>query len=347
MSNPQVSPLSKPVYADKDAPNQHVLTTTTDIPPEVTDFFNGIVGITARRRCVLHYLAEQTTLPAKSGTNLVIPTFKRLPVTEIPYLEEGITPIGAKIQRESLTITPKQLGHYTEVSDHVILQVQDHTLKHFAEILGQHLAESCDRIIADALDKTPNTQYATGGVPDASENAPGYIQGPDILTATNFLKQNSAFLVSPNLFGSTIFGSTPVREAFYAFVHVAVEPDLYQIPGFQALAHYGSSVAAQWLPGEIGEFMNARFVASQNLPKNTTTNGATEAKPHLSNFFVGRYAYYVTRLGGGSTEFIVSKSGYDPLGQRTQIGYKAWFGAQVNTASKWVLRMVSRTRPTI
>lgn len=341
------NPLTKVVYAGPNAPRQQELATLAEIPPEVSDFFNGIVGITAKRRSVLHFLAEQTVLPAKSGTTLVIPTFKRLPVDTIPYLQDGITPQGAKIERTVVKLSPKQLGHYTEVSDQVVMQVQDHTLKHFAEILGQHLAESCDKIIAAALDTAPTIGYGSGGVENAVQNSPGWLQGSDVITAANILKQNAAFMVSPNLFGSTIFGSTPVREAYYAYIHVAIEPDLYMIPGFQALAHYGSSEAAQWLPGEVGEFMNVRFVSSQNLPKNTTDNGASADAPHLSNFFVGRYAYYTTRLGGGTTQFLVSKSGFDPLAQRTQIGYKTWFGAAVNTENKWVYKLVTRTRSTV
>lgn len=339
--------MATTVYRSADAPRARELNTTTNIPPEVSDFFGGYIGIMARKRCVLHYLSQQTTLPAKSGTTLVIPTFKRLPVDTVPFLTEGVTPEGAKIERTQIKLTPKQLGHYAEVTDHVIMQVQDQTLKHFAEVLGMHLAEACDKIIADELDKCVNIGYGSGGVQDAVAASPGYIQGSDIMTAASFLKQNSAFLVSPNLFGSTVFGSTPVREAFYAYVNVKIENDLYQIPGFQALAHYGSSEAAQWLPGEIGEFMNARFVSSQLLPENTADNGATADKPHLSNFFLGRYAYYTTRLGGGAAEFLISKSGFDPLGQRTQIGYKVWYGAKLNTDNKWCYKLVTRTRSTL
>lgn len=331
-------------------PQNRDINLTSDIPPEVKDFFQGYVGVIAKRRCVLHYLAEQTNIDAKSGSTLVIPTFKRLASDKIPVLSEGVTPKGSKIERSDLKITPKQLGNYVETSDQVVLTVQDHTLQHFSYVLGLHLAECCDRMIGQELDKTANVGYATGGAPDMGTDAtkPGVIQGSDIITAANFLKQNSAYMVSPNLFGSTIFGSTPVREAFYCFCNVKVEPDLYRIAGFTALAHYGSSEAARWLPGEIGEFMNVRFISSQLLPENTTDNQATADKPHLSNFFVGRYAYYTTRLGEGCTQFIMTTgSGFDPLKQRIQIGYKAWYGAAVNTANKWVYKLVSRTTTTI
>lgn len=331
-------------------PQARDINTTTDIPPEVTDFFQGYVGIVAKRRCVMHYLAEQTNISAKSGNTLVIPTFKRIETDKLPVLTEGLTPKGSKISREDLKIKPLQLGNYVETTDVVTLTVQDHTLQHFAYILGLHLAESCDRMIGQALDLSMNKGLATGGGPDmgTADDKPGFIQGSDIITAANFLKQNSAYMVSPNLFGSTIFGSTPVRESFYCFCNVKVEPDLYRIPGFAALAHYGNSQSAHWLPGEIGEYMNVRFISSQLLPENTKDNSATAAKPHLSNFFVGRYAYYTTRLGEGSTQFIYSQnSGFDPLKQRVQIGYKTWYGAAINTANKWVYKLVSRTSTTI
>lgn len=334
------------VYQGGNAPREHVIQTLTQVPPEVEDYFGGYVGIMAQKRCVLHYLATQTELPAKSGNNLVIPTFKRFDATKIPYLQDGITPEGARMERSIMKLAPKQIGHYTEVTDQVILKVQDHTLRHYAEGLGLHLTEVCDKIIAEALDKSLNVGYGSGGVPNAVQNSPGYIQGSDILTATQFLKLNGAHMVSPHSFGSTIFGSTPVDEAYYAFVHVEIENDLFQIPGFQTLAHYGGNAGIQWMPGEIGKFANARFVASTNLPKNTTDHGATADKPHLSNFFLGKHAYFTTRLGGGAAEFIVSKGGFDPLNQRTQLGYKAWYAAAINTEEKWVYKLVTRTRAT-
>lgn len=331
-------------------PGQRLINTTANIPPEVTDFFNGYVGIIAKRRCVLHYLAELTNIEAKSGNTLVIPTFKRISRDTLPILQEGVTPIGAKLEREDLKLTPKQIGTYAEITDVIALTVQDQTLQNGAYVLGLDLAEVCDRMIAQALDQSMNVGYATGGVANvgnAPNLTPGFIQESDIITAANFLKQNSAYMVSPNLFGSTIYGSTPVRESFYCFCNVKVEPDLYRIPGFMDLARYGSSEFARWLPGEIGECMNVRFVSSQNLPENTNANGATVQKPFLSNFVVGRYAYYVTRLGKGSTQFRFSQSGFDPLGQRIQIGYKTWYGASINTAHKWVYKLVSRTAATI
>lgn len=334
-----------PIY-----PGQVVLNTTKDIPPEVSDFFNGYVGIIARRRCVLHYLAELTSIEAKSGNTLVIPTFKRISRETLPILQEGVTPMGAKLEREDLKITPKQLGTYAEITDVIALTVQDQTLQNAAYALGLDLSEVCDRMIAQALDQTMNVGYATGGVPNVGNpgNAtPGFIQESDIIIAANFLKQNSAYMVSPNLFGSTIYGSSPIRESFYCFCNVKCEPDLYRIPSFIDLARYGSSEFARWLPGEIGECMNVRFVSSQNLPEDTTSVNATAQKPFLSNFFVGRYAYYVTRLGKGSTQFKFTQTGFDPLGQRIQIGYKTWYGAAINTAHKWVYKLVSRTAATI
>lgn len=340
--------MATTVFQGNDYPRQRILNTTTDVPPEVKDFFGGYIGITAKKRSVLHYLAEQTILPAKSGSTIVIPTFKRIDVKSIEKLTEGVTPIGSKINRNDIKLTPDQYGHYTELTDKVILTVQDKTLQHFAYVLGLHLSEVCDKVIASELDTTPTVFYGTGGNNQGDQDNPGYITDRDIMKCCSFLKQNSAYMVSPNLFGSTIFGSTPVREAFYSFVNVKIETDLYSIPGFQSLAHYGSSEAARWLPGEIGEFMNARFISSQNLPEKTQGNNASDDKPHLSNFFLGRYAYYVTRFGQGSTEFIFKAgAGFDPLEQRFQIGYKAWYGAKVNTANKWIVKLVTRTSSTI
>lgn len=340
--------MATSVFAGQNYPRQRVLNATSDIPPEVKEFFGGYIGITAKRRSVLHYLAEQTMLPAKSGSTIVIPTFKRINVKTIEKLAEGVTPIGSKISRDDIKLTPDQYGHYTELTDKVILTVQDKTLQHFSYVLSLHLSEVCDKIIAAELELTPSVFYGTGGNGQGTIDYPGFITDKDIMKCCAFLKQNSAYMISPNLFGSTIFASTPVREAFYSFVNVKIESDLYSIAGFQPLAHYGSSEAARWMPGEIGEFMNARFISSQNLSEKTQNNGASEDKPHLSNFFLGRYAYYVTRFGQGSTEFVFTAGGgFDPLKQRYQIGYKTWYGAKINTSNKWIVKLVTRTSATI
>lgn len=327
------------------------LATTTNpaanIPPEVTDFFGNYIGMIAKKRCVLHYLATETTLPLKSGTTFLIPTFKTLDDSEIPLIAEGQTPAGTEIERTQIKITPQQIGNYITISDVAVLTVQDSTLQHAAMLLGIHLATSCDKMIAKALDNDiKESSIATGGVQDPSADKPGYITQQDILTASNQLKLNNAYLVSPNMFGSTVYGSTPVSEAFYCFANTKIEPDLYNIPSFAPLARYGSSASAHWLAGEIGECMNVRFVLSNNLPEDTTSQGASATKPFLKHFILGRFAYYTTTLGMRSSEFIFGSTGFDPLRQRFTVAYKAWFACAVNTAHKWCIKLVSTTGTT-
>lgn len=321
-------------------------TPTANIPPEVSDFFGNYIGMIAKKRCVLHYLATETTLPLKSGTSFIIPTFRALDDSTIPYIEEGKTPAGKDLQRVQMKLTPKQLGNYVTISDVAVLTVQDSTLQHAAMLLGINLATACDKIIAQAWDQITKSQYATGGGGSSAQN-PGYITQDDILTASNQLKLNNAYLVSPNMFGSQIYGSTPVSEAFYCFANTKIEPDLYNIPAFAPLAKYGSSAAAHWLAGEVGECLNVRFVLSNNLPEQTSGDNATADKPYLKNFILGRFAYYTTTLGMRSSEFIFGSTGFDPLRQRFTVAYKAWFGCAVNDAHDWIIRLVCRTRATV
>lgn len=331
---------------------QQMVNTTTNIPPEVSDYFGGYVGLTAVKRCVLHVLAEDTNIPAKSGTTLVIPTYKVGDMDTIPYITEGKTPAGIELQRDLLKITPKMIGEYTQITTNVIWTVQDQVLRHAAEILGIRLSLACDKAIAHALDETTDIIYGSGGVQNPSINTPGFIQGSDIVAATGFLKKNLALKVAPNLFGSTTFGSTPVNEAYYCFCNYQIESDLYAIPGFSTFAHYGSSVAAQGLPGEIGVYLNARFVSTHNLMTNEKDNGATAQKPHLFHYFLGRGAYYITRLGFGSTQFLVNPTGSgangnDQMHLKASVGYKSWFGVAINKTNKWIIKMITRTKLTI
>lgn len=340
------------VFEDGKYPVTRMVNTTGNLPPEVADYFGGYVGMIAVKRCILHLLAENTNIPAKSGTTLVIPTYKRMELESIPYLQEGVTPKGHEIKRDILKITPKQMGSYVEITDRVILTVQDQALQNVAKLLGEHLAEACDRAIAERFSTTTDVGFATGGVQQADINSPGYVQSSDIIQATMFLKENLALRISPNLFGSTVFGSTPVSEAYYCYCNYKIELDLYRIPGFQTLAHYGSSTSAHWLPGELGAYLNTRFIPSHSLTEQTTGNSATADKPYLFHYFLGRGAYYITRLGYGATEFILNPhgsgaTGYDPMHMKGSVAYKTWFGVELNKTNKWIYKLISRTSLTI
>lgn len=314
-----------------------------NIPPEVSDFFGNYIGMIAKKRCVLHYLAQQVNLPTKSGSSIVIPTFETLKDTDVS-LQEGVTPVGTELKRTILKITPTQIGNYTTISDVAVLTVQDSTLQHAAQLLGINLAEACDKMIAkELIESVKQYHYCTGVVNQPGANNVGSLTDNDIIAVSNQLKINGAYLVAPNMFGSQIYGSTPVSEAFYCFANTKIEPDLYSIPSFFTLSKYGSSASAHWLAGEVGECMNVRFVLTNNIPETTSEHGATADKPVMNNFVLGRYAYYTSTLGMGSSEFIFGSTGFDPLRQRYTVAYKAWFACKVNEAHPWIINMLCKT----
>lgn len=332
------------------APANQIINTTTDnngLSPEVADFFGNYLGMVAKKRCVLHYLATQLTLPTKSGSNIVVPTFRPLKATTAA-LTEGVTPDGLDIERHKQIITPKQFGNYTTITDVVALTVQDHSLQNAADLLGMHLAEVCDLVIGQELASAQNIYTCNGIVPNPSANNVGSITEQDLRYVVNKLKLANAYQIAPMLFGSQMFGSTPVTPAYYCYARTEIEPDLNGLPAYFPVSQYGSSASAHWLPGEVGECCGIRFVLSNNIPLVPDgQNGAAADKPVYNNFVLGKYAYYTTSLGLRTSEFIFGSGGFDPLRQRITVAYKTWFGCKLNEANPWLVRMLCRTSQSI
>lgn len=327
------------------------INTTSTLKPEVETFFGHYIGMTAKKRCIMHFLAKHLTMPTKSGNKIVVPTFAPLEThdangAELSFkLTEGKTPRGDYLRRKDQEIQPDQLGNYITISDVAVMTIQDQTLQYAAHNLGMHLAEVCDLMICKKLiSDVSSTLLCTGGLTTKpSDTNVGSISEYDIIEGSTFLKKQHAPLVAPMLFGSQIFGSAPVSEAYYFLGHVEMQADLYALDSFFKVVQYGSSASAHWLPGELGECMGVRFVLSTNIPKQTSGNGATADKYLLNGFMVGRNAYYTTSLGLGSAEFIFGNSGFDPLRQRYTVGYKTWFGCAVNEAQRWALKVLCKT----
>lgn len=131
------------------------------------------------------------------------------------------------------------------------------------------------------------------------------------------LLNNDAMFISDDITGENKFGTTPIREAFWAMMSTAVLDDLEACNGFVSQAQYPNNMnvlSAEW--GSVG---NVRFLYSSM--GSSTANASLNGNDVYNVFVTGSEAYACVQLSKGSAEFIYTAPGgpTDPL-RRLQLG---------------------------
>ena len=130
----------------------------------------------------------------------------------------------------------------------------------------------------------------------------------------------SSKMISDNIEGEDKFGTSPIRESFWAMCHSDVLANLEAVSGFIPTAQYPAQMNI--LHAEWGSVGNTRWLYS---PIGSKTLSASMAGATVYNCFVtGREAYGVVEQDGASAQFIYQGlgAGNDPLLQRQTAGYK-------------------------
>jgi N4-gp56 family major capsid protein len=124
-------------------------------------------------------------------------------------------------------------------------------------------------------------------------------------------------MISDNILGENRFGTSPVREAFWAMMSTSVLDDLENVNGFISQAQYPSNMNT--LDAEWGSVGNVRFLYSSlgSSSANASLNGNTV----YNVFITGQEAYAEVQLTRASAQFIYTPPGgpTDPL-RRLQLG---------------------------
>lgn len=333
-------------------PPEAIINTTTNLPPQVKDYYNRALQVTARSYLVYDFFAEKPSMPYKSGNTFIFSRYNPIDPATNP-LTEGITPQGAALARVDIKSELKQYGNYVILSDVQSFTVQDATLNAAVERLGYNAGETLDILTRNALSSATSILYCTGGVNVADEETPGYITYEDILTASKILTQQKAIRISPWHTSSQNYMTMPIRSAYYCFLPVNLRNEIISLDQFIPQANYNPSVAETrtLLPAELGQVADVRFLETQNALKVTDGSGeypeASEESPVYEAFIFGKYAYGNTTLG--NLEFIYNPLGSggasDPLAQRCTAGWKCMF-ASVILNQDWIIKLVAREKGT-
>lgn len=135
------------------------------------------------------------------------------------------------------------------------------------DTLGANAGESLNILMAAAytsgFTNTRNANNATNYTSIVSA-----ITLNDIKYAVNRLNQQSAMKFTPQGFGSTNVGTSPIRDAYLGICHVDVEEDIRALSGFLDVVQYGGYV--QTYPFEFGSVAGVRFCSTEIAPIETS-----------------------------------------------------------------------------
>lgn len=308
------------------------LTTLTQLPPEVRQYFDRLLLALARPYYIYDLFAQKRQIPLNSGDQMVFRRYGTLNAATIP-LTDGQTPPGDQLSVTDFLAQIQWYGSFVTISDQVQFVVQDRVLNESTKVLSLQLGLTIDTLIRDMMVSTASSiacQYGSNG------NAITELSDLDIQTAVIALRQGNARLMTNPLPGENKFGTAPVRSSYWGFMPVELQADLEAVSSFISCANYPNPTNA--LEAEWGSTRNVRWLMNTN----GYSNGAS---PNVfSSFLVGQEAYGVVRLGSKEAEFIVKPLGAsgtaDPLNQRGTVGYKYPFATRILN-DNWITQLLS------
>jgi N4-gp56 family major capsid protein len=141
------------------------------------------------------------------------------------------------------------------------------------------------------------------------------------------LKLSGAKPMNSIMTASALYGTTPVRAKYTAYVHTIVAEQLRDNPDFVPVEEYAPNGGIEGEEGIIGKL---RIVENANAPITEVSAGVYVA----DCIVVGKdHTSHIPVRGKGSTEFVLQPLGSggtsDPLKRAGTCGWKSWLGAKV------------------
>lgn len=296
-------------------------TTTTQVSSALSAMYDRLLLMRARPHLIHTLFGQRRDLPAKSSKVIKFRRYTNLSVATTP-IGEGVTPAGSQMAHSDLTAQVSQYGDFIEVSDVVDLTVEDAVITEAVELLGQQMGETIDTIVRDTLASTASSTNASSGL---NGNTPTEITGDDIDTIVKTLMGQNALQISEIVMPSQEYATAPIAPSYFALADTDIWKDLKNTTDFVPIENYAGQQAV--LESEVGATGKVRWCLSSN------GYVTSESPVQYWCFMVGRNAYGLTELEGGSAATIIKsfESGgtSDPLEQRCSVGWKAFFVSRV------------------
>lgn len=307
-------------------------TTTTQIPAEVSNFYDRTLLFRATPLLVHTRWAQVRDIPRNAGTKVI--KFRRygnLAGATTP-LTEGTTPAGSQLSVTDITATVLQYGDFVTITDVLSYTSQDPVLMEASEILGDQAGDTLDILTRDILSAGTNVYYGGSGNTQTSDVASGdNITAVLIKKAVRLLKNNKARRMTKMVNATTGYGTTPLNASFIGIVHPNTTYDLKGLvsDGWTSVEKYASTAGV--MEGEVGKLDEVRFVETTNAK--VFAGAGTSNVDVYGTLIFGADAYGTTRISGEALKNIVKPLGSagtaDPLDQRATSGWKATFIAKI------------------
>lgn len=305
------------------------LTTRTEIPVEVNNFYDKTLLVRAVPAFVHTRYAQVRDIPRNSGTNVI--KFRRYGslTANTTALSEGVTPSGTQLSVTNVTATVSQYGDYVTITDKVMYETYDPILTETAEVLGEQAGDSVDQLCRDVIAAGTTVQYASTATATNEVTAAMSLNRAEVKEAVRTLRGNNAKPVTSMIDPSTGYNTVPIGRSFLGIVSEDTAYDLDDATGWVSVEKYPNK--SNVMMDEIGSVANVRFVMTTNA-KVKASSGADTNDVHCSLIF-GKNAYAMTRISGETLKNIVKPLGSagtaDPLDQRATSGWKLTFVSKI------------------
>lgn len=306
-------------------------TTTVQVDPEVNLFFDNILLDRHQPYFPYSYFAQERRIPQKNSKNAIFRRFDNLSDALTP-LVEGVTPSAEQVTKFDITATVSQYGKVVQLSDDVIILIQDQTANEVADMLAQNMASTYDKIVRNMLVATSAQIDCLNGV---NGNAITEVTTTDLEFAVDYLESNNGKKLSPNQEGSNMFGTAPVWAAYWMIINTELRTDFKNLSNFLATADYPRQQSV--LECELGSCDEVRLCMTTDGYKDTSVAPAV-----YSNLLFAANGYGRIMIDDQSMEMIIKPlgAGEDPLNQRQTMGWKGRLGCVILDDS-WVINLRS------
>jgi len=295
-------------------------TTTVQVDPEVNLFFDNILLDRHQPYYVYGYFAQERRIPQKNSKTAIFRRFDNLADALTP-LTEGVTPASEQVTKFDITAVVSQYGKVVELSDDVIITVQDQTSNEVADMLAQNMASTYDKIVRNMLVAT-SAQIDCLNV--VNGNAITEVTTTDLELAVDYLEGNNGKKLSPNQEGTNAFGTAPVWAAYWMVISTALRTDFKNLSTFLPTADYPRQQSV--LEAEFGSCDEVRLVKTSEAYVDNTVSPAV-----YYNMLFAANAYGRITIDDQSMEMIIKPlgAGQDPLNQRQTMGWKGRLGSVI------------------
>lgn len=314
------------------------LTTRTEVPAEVNNFYNRTLLERAVPLFVYTRYAQVRDIPQNSGTDTI--KFRKYGAltAQVTPLTEGVTPVGKKLSVTDITAQVLYYGDFITLTDKVQMETYDPILTETADILGEQVGDSLDQIFRDIVLAGTTVQYASTATQRTDITAAMKLTRAEVKEAVRTLKRNNAKPVTSMIDPSTGYNTSAINRAFIGIVHVDTTNDLDDAIGWIPVEKYANK--SDVMPGEVGSLAGVRFVETTNAKKYAA--GGSGGADVYGTIIFGQNAMGITRISGMSLVNIVKPLGSagtnDALNQRATSGWKLSFVGKI-LQQPWIVRV--------